>query len=372
MRNPRRAARVPAVAGAIAAASLTSLAALAGAGSAAPTSPPVNVTRPAISGVAQEGRVLTGDPGRWRGSQPIEFAGQWKRCDAAGRNCDAIRGANGREYAVVRADVGHRIRVTVGARNRDGSASATSPPTDVVRAAPAAAPSSVAAPVISGAAQEGQTLVSTRGEWAGSQPMDLDLRWQRCDRNGLACANISGATSDRYVLTSADVGNRVRVAVIASNRAGRSTAFSRTTDVVSAKGPALPPGAIRLPDGSISIPVTSVALPQRLIVSSLEFSPNPLRSRDDLIRARFRIVDTRGYVVRGALVFAIPLPYGWTTQPPETVSGTDGWAEVQLRATPQLPKRAAIVMFVRARKPGDNVLAGVSTRRLVQMLVAIP
>jgi hypothetical protein len=32
----------------------------------------------------------------------------------------------------------------------------------------------------------------------------------------------------------------------------------------------------------------------------------------------------------------------------------------------------ALVIFVRARKPGDNLLAGVSTRRLVQEGVANP
>ena len=43
-----------------------------------------------------------------------------------------------------------------------------------------------------------------------------------------------------------------------------------------------------------------------------------------------------------------------------------------LRPTSRLPIRrgGAIVMFVRARKPGDNLLAGVSTRRLVQERVA--
>ena len=42
-----------------------------------------------------------------------------------------------------------------------------------------------------------------------------------------------------------------------------------------------------------------------------------------------------------------------------------------MRATSQLPRKAAVVMFVRARKPGDFVLTGISNRRLVQMLVAL-
>ena len=107
------------------------------------------------------------------------------------------------------------------------------------------------------------------------------------------------------------------------------------------------------------------------MIGRISFSPNPLRSRNDIITARFRIADTRGYIVRGALVFVVPLPYGWVTQPDEVATGMNGWATVRMQANPQLPRRGAIVMFVRARRGGDFVLTGVSNRRLVQMLVAI-
>lgn len=352
---------------------LAAVVALAGSGSASgrTRSAPVNTSLPSVSGTTREGQVLTAQPGKWSGSKPMSFSGSWLRCDSAGDNCFTIQSQQQDEYLLTAADVGHRMRVTVTAKNSDGQSSATSKSSGVVQAAPAAAPRNVSPPTINGTPQEGQALTGDKGQWQGTEPIDYNFYWQRCDSNGGSCAGISGATRSVYTLTSADVGNRVRLRIQATNRGGRTNAYSNPSVVVAAKGPSLPPGAIKLPDGKYSIPVTSVSRPELLIVSGLDFSPNPLRSRDSLITARFRIFDTRGYVVRGALVLVTPLPYGWTTQPAETTSDTDGWATVQMRATSQLPRKAAVVMFVRARKPGDFVLTGVSSRRLVQMLVNI-
>ena len=49
-----------------------------------------------------------------------------------------------------------------------------------------------------------------------------------------------------------------------------------------------------------------------------------------------------------------------------------GWAQISFQILPtfQLRHGNLVVIFVRARKPGENVLAGVSTRRLVSVRVA--
>ena len=61
---------------------------LVGAGSAsAATTRPRNTGLPTTSGVAKQGEVVTADPGTWRGTQPITFTYQWRRCDTNGANC---------------------------------------------------------------------------------------------------------------------------------------------------------------------------------------------------------------------------------------------------------------------------------------------
>jgi len=358
----------------VSAAALSLLVVYAGISAAAPRTAPSNASLPTIDGRAQEGQTLTAGAGTWRGTQPITYSARWLRCDVGGGSCVFVSNPNQGTYKLGSEDVGHTMRVAVTASNADGQATARSRPTATVRPAPVNAPANTSAPTIAGTAAQGQTLTGSQGEWDGTAPIDFNFQWQRCDKDGLTCSNITGATGKSYTLAAADVDNTVRLRIIAANSAGRTTAFSRPSAVVKGNTPPPqqgPPGAIRLPSGETSIPATSVAPPQRLVIAQLRFTPNPIRSRSQLITASFRVKDTRGFVVRGALVFVIPLPYGWTTQPPEVTSAQDGWATVTMRATSKLPRRGAIVMFVRARKSGDSVLTGVSTRRLVQMLAAL-
>ena len=151
--------------------------------------------------------------------------------------------------------------------------------------------------------------------------------------------------------------------VTARNAVGSASANSNPTEVIAT---GLPAGAIRLPSGRVSIPVTSVTLPERLIVESVRFTPNPVRSRAP-ITVQFRVADTRGYIVRDALVFVRSTPLV-TSTPPETATRQDGWVILQVTPRSSFPLNGkAVQFFVRARKQGENVLAGVSSRRLVQV-----
>jgi hypothetical protein len=82
------------------------------------------------------------------------------------------------------------------------------------------------------------------------------------------------------------------------------------------------------------------------------------------------VSDTRGFSIQGALVYALGLPYGWMRSAPEVTTDSTGWATIPINPTASMPLRTgALVIFVRARKPGDPLLAGVSTRRLVQVSI---
>jgi hypothetical protein len=321
---------------------------------AAAAAPPSNTSRPTISGSAQQGATLTASEGTWTNS-PTSFSYIWMRCSSDGGNCRSIRGATGKRYTATSGDVGHRIRVQVTATNSSGSTKATSRATDVVRAG-GSQPHNTSAPAISGNAQAGQTLSASTGGWTGTSPISYAYQWSRCDSAGANCAAIAGATGQSYNVTDADVLHTMRVTVKASNRVGSASATSGQTALVA------PSKA-----GGAGIPVATVSLPDRLVVDKVKFSPQPLGSRRPLV-GRFHVSDTRGFSVQGALVFAIGLPYGWTRSSAEVPTDGDGWATVTFMPTQKLPLRHGtfLVSFVRARKPGDSVLAGVSSRRLVQ------
>jgi hypothetical protein len=96
-----------------------------------------------------------------------------------------------------------------------------------------AAPGNDSPPTISGTAEDGSTLSASTGSWSGS-PSGYAFQWQRCDSSGGSCGKISGATSQSYAETSADVGSTIRVTVTAGSAYGSSSATSAPSAVVAA------------------------------------------------------------------------------------------------------------------------------------------
>jgi hypothetical protein len=234
-----------------------------------------------------------------------------------------------------------------------------------------AAPGNTSPPTITGTAQEGHTLVGHRGKWSGS-PTDYNDFWVRCDKNGGSCANISGA-NDRsgYLLKKVDVGNTIRFKVQATNAGGSTFASSVPTAVIAAATVTPPPVTNGCAKKGGSIPIAGVTPPARLTIDQTQISPSTITYGTRSLTARFHVAACSGSV-EGALVYVTAVPYGQFAIPNEQATGSDGWATMQFSALAGYPvsnKQQLLVMFVRARKTGENLLGGISTRRLVSFHV---
>ncbi len=101
-----------------------------------------------------------------------------------------------------------------------------------VQSPPPPPPSNTATPVVSGTTQQGQTLSTTNGAW-NNNPTAYTYQWQRCSGS---CSDISGATSQSYVLQAADVGQTIDVVVTATNAGGSASATSQGVGPVTSTG----------------------------------------------------------------------------------------------------------------------------------------
>jgi hypothetical protein len=344
---------------------------LAGAGAAATQAKPVATSPPTISGTPVEGKTLTGTRGMWT-NNPTSYSYRWARCAANGGACSLIPQATSVQYTLTSADVGHTIRFGVIATNKDGSGTAWSAATAVVAAASTARPAATSLPAISGTPREGKTLTGTRGTWTNN-PTSYSYRWARCAANGGSCSLIAGATSVQYTLTSADIGHTIRFGVIATNAYGTGTAWSAPTALISAAPPPVPSRGPGCPAGSGNPDqVAQISSPARLLVDALQSDPVVVTSGTQLLTVRFHVTSTCGGPVQGALVYATATPFSQFSIPPETPTGADGWATLtfqRLSGFPLSRHQQLIAIFVRARKAGENVLLGISTRRLASVRV---
>jgi hypothetical protein len=304
--------------------------------------PPISNALPVVAGVPQDGQTLTASSGDWSGLPPLAHSYQWSRCAAS---CTAIGGATGTRYTAGSADVGATLVVTVTAKNSLGSAAVTSARTAVVAAVPNVAPVSMAPPVVFGTPKEGGTLTAVPGSWSGSPAPTFSFGWLRCDHWSGFCLPIAGADGPNYVLRAEDGGRELRAVVTASNRAGTATATSPPTSVVA------PAGLLQLLDGRESVPATSVVAPDRLRLDRVRFRFIDART----IVGTFHVSDTRGYVVRGALVSLQPARARETTTPRPVASSAGGDATLRLvvgRA--KLARGGTLVLVVRVTRRGGT------------------
>ncbi|MEA2199929.1 MAG: large repetitive protein [Solirubrobacteraceae bacterium] len=235
------------------------------AGSVSATSPasglvgallPSNTGLPSITGLLQDGGLLSAVTGSWAGTGPLSYSYQWQQCNASGASCSDISEAAASTLKLVAGAVGSTVRVVVTATNAAGSTSATSPASSLVGAL---LPSNIGLPSITGLLQDGGLVSAVTGSWAGTGPLSYAYQWQQCNASGASCANISEAAASTLKLLSGAVGSTVRVIVTATNSAGSVSATSPASGLVGALLPsntALPSITGLLQDGGLLSAVT--------------------------------------------------------------------------------------------------------------------
>jgi hypothetical protein len=232
-------------------------------------------------------------------------------------------------------------------------------------------PANVSAPTIAGQAVVGEILTASRGTWTGTEPIGYAYQWQRCDQKGAACSNIANATQQSYTVPTAESNGTLRVQVTATNADGSASASSAPTSEVEAAQSNI----TGCPPVQEAGPLTldQIKPPARLVVDRTSITPRVITRSTQSITLRFHVVACDARRVVGALVHATPTPFQQFAET-ERPTGADGWATLtmrRLRFFPVSGRQQLLVVFVRARKPGEELLGGISSRRLVAFPVRL-
>lgn len=190
-----------------------------------------NSVLPTITGSPAVGSVLTEHDGTWAPGD-VSFSYQWL---AEG---DAISGASGSSFTPTAAELGKKVTVRVtGTKTNLNSYQAESNETAAVAAAPIV---NQTAPVLSGAAREGQQLSTTDGTWTPATGLSYSYKW-KADDSAVAGA----ADANTYTLTPNEVGKVITVEVTASKAGysdGKKTSNASATVDPAAVSNTLVPG----------------------------------------------------------------------------------------------------------------------------------
>ena len=115
-------------------------------------------------------------------------------------------------------------------------------------------------------------------------------------------------------------------------------------------------------------PISELAPPARLQIVAFDVLSGPINEQSQTFTLKVRIGSTCSRDIKGASVYVTAVPYNQFSIPEEELTGDGGTATLVFRRDANFPasdQQQQLTLFIRATKPGEDPLAGVSTRRLV-------
>jgi hypothetical protein len=182
------------------------------------------VTTPTITGIAQEGQILTSSVATTNDSDAVVHY-QWEK-STDGFATFTLVGSDSKTYAVTEADEGFAIRVVATTSDADNSAHATA--ASAATAAVIDIDPTITAPTIVVTPQQGPTAILT-AVGAVTNDSDAVIHYQWLETHGNGPATVIGTDSPIYVTQPGDQGGTIQVRVFttdADNGSASASAFS--------------------------------------------------------------------------------------------------------------------------------------------------
>ena len=115
-------------------------------------------------------------------------------------------------------------------------------------------------------------------------------------------------------------------------------------------------------------PIADISPPARLQIVAFDVLSGPIDEQTKSFTLKVRVGSTCSVDVKGASVYVTAVPYNQFDVPAEELTGDDGTTILVFHRAANFPasdQQQQLTLFIRATKPGEDPLAGVSTRRLV-------
>jgi hypothetical protein len=222
----------------------------------------------------------------------------------------------------------------------------------------------------------GSVLNVNRGEWS---PPDskLSYLWLFC-KGGTDCTAPNQppfADPNDFLLEKSDIGYGYQAREIATDPVSGEQAHAVSDMSPVTIEPQGDLGITGCPPVSDTkgLSISQIQPPARLLIDRHTSSPAVITRSTQRLTLRFHVAACGGLNVQGALLYATPTPYEQFVGS-EHATNADGWATITLtrqRFFPATPRQQNLIVFARARKPGEDLLGGVSTRRLVSFRVRL-